>query len=44
MIKAGGKILSKTFESKEAAKKVLAETRRVENNVYRDDSYGYTWS
>ena len=44
VIKAGGKILSKTFESKEAAKKVLAEARRVENNVYRDDSYGYTWS
>ena len=44
VIKAGGRILSKTFESKEAAKKVLAEARRVENNVYRDDSYGYTWS
>ena len=31
-IKAGGKILSKTFESKEAAKKVLAEARRVRYN------------
>ena len=44
VIKVGGKILSKTFESKEAAKKVLDKARRVENNVYRDDSYGYTWS
>ena len=44
VIKAGGRILSKTFESKEAVEKVLAEARRVENNVYRDDSYGYTWS
>ncbi|MPW64866.1 hypothetical protein [Moraxella catarrhalis] len=40
-IKAGGKILSKTFEGKEAAKKVLdkaRESKKIDNNFYRDGS------
>ncbi|STY80783.1 VENN motif pre-toxin domain-containing protein [Moraxella catarrhalis] len=41
VIKAGGKILSKTFEGKEAAKKVLdkaRESKKIDNNFYRDGS------
>ncbi|OAV29753.1 hypothetical protein AO368_1015 [Moraxella catarrhalis] len=40
-IKAGGKILSKNFEGKEAAKKVLdkaRESKKIDNNFYRDSS------
>lgn len=41
VIKAGGKILSKTFESKETAEKVLdkaRESKKIDNNFYRDGS------
>ena len=41
VIKAGGKILSKTFESKEAVEKVLdkaRESKKIDNNFYRDGS------
>ncbi|VEG12946.1 Possible hemagglutinin (DUF637) [Moraxella cuniculi] len=40
VIKAGGKILSKTFKSKDEAEKVLAEAKRVRYNnpqTYRED-------
>lgn len=39
VIKAGGKVISKVFKSKEAAEKVLAEAKqaRINNNIHRDD-------